>query len=423
MTSHGPARYLGCLACAVVLWAAGCQPAGVRKGTEYNAYQSDGASRATQQGLLKRLESADGFFVSVPLDLEFSGTSDLMRLLSSHRVVCADLVAMDTVVHLLAPPRGMPLDTASWYSLEPVNGPTPVSAGALTWSRYDGKKVGVLICTVQQLRWLIWAKDNWSKPDMDWNSGLAHYGMAVLSYLRRQDLAMEPNPPPDPARFDLPDSIDFYREPPDYVIQGYAAYKAYLLAHAAMGHDFADGATEVWATDSLLDALKNQTEPVLYPNKEAAGLQTELREFFDRGGTMRALKTLDTALFAGLEPGEYFYGVNATGQIRIGRELPREELDRIEAETGHKAPRANHAFLFPGEPLLTAGAFWIESDSTAHLVAANAGSGHYFYSNIQPTIREDIAERSDDYLLSIGHLFRALDSLGLTYDSVLISKF
>jgi hypothetical protein len=410
---------------AVVVFAsvAACQSGAESVGSGSIADLSDGSIGFTQQGLWDRLESAHGFYVSVPLDLDFSGNPDLQRLLRSHRVVCADLAAMDTIVRLLAPPHDTTMDTVSWNSLEPAIGPAPVSAGVLTWSPYDGKKVPVLICTVQQLRWLIWARDHWSQPNMAWSSGLAHYGMAVLSYLRRQDLAVDPNPPPDPARFDLPDSIDFYREPPDYVIQGYSAYKAYLSEHAAIGHDFANGAIEVWAKDSLLDALKNLSEPVLYPNKEAAGLQIEFREFYERGGTTRVLKTLDATLFSDLESGEYFYGVNASGQVRLGRELPREELDRILAETGHKAPRANHAFLFPGEPLLTAGALWIERDSSATLVAASAGSGHYFYSNIQPSIREDIAEKSDGYLLSIGHFFRALDALGIAYDSVLISKF
>jgi len=115
--------------------------------------------------------------------------------------------------------------------------------------------------------------------------------------------------------------------------------------------------------------------------------------------------------------------MNVAGQIRFGRELLREEVERIEAETGRKAPRANHAYLFPGEPLLTAGAFWIEADPEPRLTEVTAGSGHYFYSNIQPTIREDIAEHSNEYVWTLGHFFRGLDSLGIAYDDVLIRKY
>jgi hypothetical protein len=110
------------------------------------------------------------------------------------------------------------------------------------------------------------------------------------------------------------------------------------------------------------------------------------------------------------------------GTVRFGRELLREEVKRLEKETGRKVARANHAFLFPGEPVLTAGAFFIARDSLPHLVEVNGQSGHYFYSNVTPTIREDIAVRSNSYLLTLGHFFRALDRLGIPYDGILIRK-
>ncbi len=70
---------------------------------------------------------------------------------------------------------------------------------------------------------------------------------------------------------------------------------------------------------------------------------------------------------------------------------------------------------------MTAGTFFIEGDPP-RLARVNAHSGHYFYSNVTPTVREDIAVHSNDYLLSLGHFFNALDRLGIPYESVLISK-
>ena len=57
---------------------------------------------------------------------------------------------------------------------------------------------------------------------------------------------------------------------------------------------------------------------------------------------------------------------------RFAFEKPREEVERIEQETGRKVPRANHAFLFPGEPVLTAGAFFVALDPDP----AHRGSQH-----------------------------------------------
>ena len=152
-------------------------------------------------------------------------------------------------------------------------------------------------------------------------------------------------------------------------------------------------------------------------------IQSEYRKFFERGGDMRVMETLTEVGFDTLRSGEYFFAVSLDGTIRFGRELLRSEVERLEEETGRKVPRANHAFLFPGEPILTAGAFFIERDVSPRIVKVTAQSGHYFYSNVSPSIREDIAERSDHYLITLGHFFKALNDLGINYSNVLVSKF
>ena len=137
---------------------------------------------------------------------------------------------------------------------------------------------------------------------------------------------------------------------------------------------------------------------------------------------MSYMRTLTKEVFDTLKSAEYFFAVGMSGKIRFGRELLREEVKRIEAETGQKPARANHAFLFVGEPVLTAGAFFIENDGEPRIVEVNTQSGHYFYSNITATIREDVAERSNDYFKTIGHFFRALDSLEIDYHDLLLRK-
>jgi hypothetical protein len=135
------------------------------------------------------------------------------------------------------------------------------------------------------------------------------------------------------------------------------------------------------------------------------------------------MQSLTTAGFDTLQPGEYFFAVGLSGKIRFGYEMLREEVERIETETGRKLPRANHSFLFPGEPIMTAGAFFIRRrNGKPYIDHINAQSGHYFYSNVSPTIRDDIAERSDHYLLTLGHFFAALDRLNIPHASVLIWK-
>ncbi|MBD3258467.1 hypothetical protein GF377_08535 [candidate division GN15 bacterium] len=275
------------------------------------------------------------------------------------------------------------------------------------------------LITLQQLRGIIWA--SWQ---VDPFSGeMQPYTQAVQTYFAQIDLGNLEASPPRAVDFGLPESVDLFAEPPDYVIPGYENYQNFLHSHAAINVDFASGILALVPSDSLFVAWSKAAPKAAYPNKEWPMLQREYKKFFDRGGEHGVMQTLTRTGFDTLAAGEYFFGVSPSGHIRMGRELLRAEVNRIEAETDQKVPRANHAFLFPGEPLLTAGAFFIEiEDDKPRITGINAQSGHYFYSNVSSTIREDITERSDDYFLTLAHFFKALDALEIPYHGVLVSK-
>jgi hypothetical protein len=295
--------------------------------------------------------------------------------------------------------------------------------GALVVARIDDTDHIIQLLTIQQLRWLIWAKPYLDGAGLDNEGGQrSKYFIAVSDYLYAIDDGDFGAVPPKAVDYGLDPSMDFYAEPPDYVIEGYDNYKNFLARHAAIHTDFANGVEAFIPGDSLLRALESGAPREAFPNKELPMLQAEYGKFFERGGTTTIMQTLTRESFDTLPAGDYFFGVGLDGTVRIGRELLREEVARIEAETGRKAPRANHAFLFPGEPLLAAGAIYIERDSLPHLADISAQSGHYFYSNVSATVREDIAVRSDHYLLTLGHLFSALDSLGIAYEPPLVRK-
>lgn len=275
------------------------------------------------------------------------------------------------------------------------------------------------ITSVNHSRLMIW-RNNWRVLQ---DSDSAGYLEAVSDYLYSLDTGWLDAPEPKAVDYGLPDSLDFYAPPPDYVIQGYEDYLNFLHAHDTIRLDFAYGLTEFVPSDSLWDAMIENAPRAAWPNKEWPMLQHEYKKFFERGGDVRVMQTLTHEGFDTLSAGEYFFAVSVAGKVRFGRELLREEVERIEEATGKKVPRANHAFLFPGEPVLTAGAFFIDSTADGHRLShINAQSGHYFYSNVAPTIREDIPLRSDEYLTTLGHFFKALDDLGIPHDSVVVSK-
>lgn len=386
---------------------------------------------AAQDTLLQReldslLADVGGCYACGPIDPLYDNIMGLFYSFGTTRLICINRAAYATASRRLN-------DYMSLYT--GVDLPIPeLRYAPKLWEKQQtllpeqsGHSVSIWaqlaqLCTVQQNRYLVWLNrvviDGWTE-----SLGSSHrdYENSIYQYL--MSLGTDSvHTPPEATEYNLPAHFDLYAEPPDYVIQGYQNYKDYLHAHAELTTEFASGITAFAPTTATLDWMKENAPREAHPNKEAAALQHEYRKFFERGGDTRIMQTLTHKGFDSLKSGEYFFAVGLNGTIRFGRELLREEVARIEKETGRKVPRANHAFLFPGEPVLTAGAFFIDERADQKLVKVNAQSGHYFYSNISETIRDDIAIRSDHYLLTLGHFFIALDRLSIKYDGILISK-
>jgi hypothetical protein len=389
------------------------------------AYDSliDAQELVLQQHLETKLPGHKGYQVSGPLDPFFVGMGMTRDLYTSVRVICPDIDMLEKAEGKIKRDRLLKAESLINQIHQGSNDAPEGYRGVLLRVEWQGMSKLVQLNTVNQTRWLIWAHDFLEKGGKKIPiEKFGGYARVVSDHLYTLDRGWDATSEPKAVDHGLPAKLDIYLQPPDYVIAGYDNYKAYLKQHAGISTDFARGILSFVPTDSLLDVLKSGAPSAAYPNKEAPMLQHEYLKFFTRKGDVTTMKTLTAELFKSLVEGEYFFAVGLSGRIRFGRELLREEVEKIEAETGQKVPRPNHAFLFPGEPVLTAGAFFIERDSVAHLIEVNAQSGHYFYSNISSSIREDISIRSNEYLLTLGHFFRALDRLKIPYELLLISK-
>jgi hypothetical protein len=369
-----------------------------------------------------------GNLVTGPLDPFFDGDDDTARLMSLPRVVCPDLDERTRVASDIENADVFSRVKMTAYDDGPMKGDAAGFRGVVVELRHAGERHRLLLTTVQQTRWLIWVRDVAAAGVFDVaTDAFDRYAVVVSDYLYAVDQALAaadtmPLPPGPPA--DLTEEAAFYPPRPPYVIDGYQNYKDLIEAHEDVDTDFARGITAFVPGDSLREAMIEGAPAAAWPNKEEPLIQHEYRKFFDRGGDVAALGTLTAEMIPHLERGEYFFAVGLSGKIRFGYETPREEVDRIERETGRKMARANHAFLFPGEPVLSAGAFIVADDLTGHrtILVANAQSGHYFYSNVTATIREDITDRSDEYLMTLGHFLAALERLGVPTGGLVLSK-
>lgn len=313
----------------------------------------------------------------------------------------------------------------SGRAVEPITGAafdSLIAAQETLHQRETDSLVGTLSAE-QQDRYLIWLRhvenDGWQELA---DSTRTKYEQSVNQYLMSlgSDSTLDP---PEAGEHGVPERFDLFPESPDYVIPGYQNYKDFLNAYVELTTEFASGITAFVPTAATLDRMKANAPREAYPNKEAIILQEEYRQFFERGGDLRMIQTLTRSGFDNLKSGEYTFAVGLNGTIRFARETHPDEVERIKRETGHAPPRINHAFLFSGDAVLTAGIFFVDERVDQKLVKVNTQTGHYFYSNINKSIREDIAVRSDHYLLTLGHFFIELDRIGVSYDGILVSKF
>ncbi|MBD3298667.1 MAG: hypothetical protein GF341_08440 [candidate division Zixibacteria bacterium] len=421
-----PWRRLALIGCLIVALSCSHVLAGPNDPITGDAYDSLIASQhlEIQQELATIFPESVGYFVTGPLDPLFDHSEDVNSLYHSLRVICPDLASLGRIVPTLK--EDDRFGRIKVHIDKSRGGDESGYRGVTADLRWDGQNWPVQLNTINQTRWLIWAQETmYSAAADDLDEGdLEDYAEDVSDYLYAIDQGDLNAVEPQPEDHDLPSRVGVYEPPPDYVIEGYQNYKDYLHSHAAIATDFAKGILAFIPGDSLERAFIATAPEAAYPNKEAPMLQHEYRKFFQRGGSVRTMQTLTKPGCDTLMAGEYFFAVGLNGQVRFGRELLREDVARIEAETGKKAPRANHAFLFPGEPVLTAGAFVIEHDDNGrpYISHINAQSGHYFYSNVTPTIREDIAVHSNTYVLTLGHLLAALAKMEIPFDSVRISK-
>jgi hypothetical protein len=427
------------VAAVLAVLVAASAPTGSKDPVTGDAYDRLIAAQDTalQRQLARMLPEIAGYVVAGPLDPGFHTGTDTDVVFHVPRVICATgEVAGHPIDRLFKPPS---FTQVSRVELTDLFGGIGL-AGSMIRAKRNGRDMTVAVLTQQSNRWLIWWRRVRQLPEADgWRESLAPYAAALAVYLDSVDAAVpspvpstssvaflpgdRPQPiPPVSTAYGLPEAADLFPPRPDYVIQGYQNYKDFLHEHADIETWFADGILAFVPTDSLLEVLMRDAPRVAWPNKEAPLLQHEFKKYFERAGNLYELSTLTAKTLSKLKPGEYFYAVGLNGKIRFAFETPREEVERIEREMGRKVPRANHAFLFPGEPILTAGAFFVELDPDPRMVEVNTHSGHYFYSNVTKTIRDDIAHRSDEYLLTIGHFLDALDREGISYEGILISK-
>ncbi len=420
------------LVAAVPFWPAPavCQLAGT---------QPDNLNASRQLEVIKALEMAfpesEGFRVNAPLESVGGTPGDLARLPNAFRVIVPmDVTVTEAAQELIA--AGSPF--VRYMDVEEGTGFRPAMpagyAGVPVTAKFRGKIVDVQFLTVNMDRWLIWARECYFplwKGDRD--TGIQEYAAAVSQYLRKHDFGDKGVQPLDTSPYGAPKEADLFG---GYDPERHESpvFQEISQSCKEMDLDIAKGVTSFTAGESAVEWLIDHRGNAEFHDKSQADLQHIFYDFVNEGRDFQELRALTPAELEGLEPGRYFYAVDVYARVRFGP--MRWTPDQGQEGLWRERLKSYECLLFPGERIVAAGEFEIEPGNpvleanlkgaatpATRLASVNAFSSYYYYRPDESNLKGQIKGRSDDYVMNVGHFFKALEDMGVAFQEPRVSKF
>ena len=383
------------------------------------AYEGPSAwQQAAAAALNRHLPTDSGFFVLGPLDLsaDLPDTTDLVR--TTIRILAPDPRASRGVTRRLwVPTGGVALEELQPSDTLPHELP-PGYPGRFLKGTIVGEDVLVQVFTVQEHRWLLWARRAQIADITEEVSGpVADYARAVTRYLAAVDSGQEVSGPPSASQYGLESLYDLYSQPPAAVIRDRQGYLSLLERHRTftLGSEVKDVYGFV-PGPVLLAWMEEQAGGVLFPNREGeVTLQYRYRDFQQAGGDWTGRPLLTATVLPRLHPGRYVFVVDRYGFLRVG------SIDRTAIPISSDATAA---MLAHGDQVLVAGTLLLSAEQGPIRVREiDINSEEYFFSNLSMSLYQDVEDRSDRYVISLGHALKALDLGRIPRDDIVLKKF
>ncbi len=374
--------------------------------------------RAAAMVLNRHLPTDSGFWVLGPLDLDADLVDTLNLVRTSMRILAPDPRGSESVTRRLWLPTG----GVAFEELQPsdtlAHELPPGYPGRFLKGKLAGEQVFVQVLTVQEHRWLLWAERvQVAGITRGFGGPVARYSAAVTRYLAAVDSGRSSSRAPRAADYGLESLYDLYAPPPDPVIRDPEGFTQLLEDHRMFALD--ESVRNVYGLmpgPPLVTRLEALADSVLFLNKDGeVALQHHYRDFRRSGRRWSGYPILTADRLGSLGPGRYIYAVDRYGVIRLS---PATATQPTGAEM-------TAALLCHGEPVRAAGEMVLAAEPGGPLRVAevNIHSEEYFFSNRSLTLYDDVAERSDRYVIALAHVLRELERARLPVDGVLIRKY
>jgi hypothetical protein len=351
--------------------------------------------------LLDIFPEKNGWFVDEALGVAPGTPDEAKPFLECFRVVVPDQESLDkAIARLMAHAPNLPIKKITRYDREP-GAPGLAGFRGIWCQAEDESLVGFAILTINQNRFLLWAKQGYYPAFLidTINAKVRDaYARDVSLYLAGIDAVVPENEPPQAAGRMLPEWMDLFPARMEPVLST-DAYRQHRESYSEIKAWGLSGIVAFVPTTATLDAMIAAARDTLWDNHEITFIQFDFRDYLGSGTVTRPIRAISDQNPDSVLHGTWVFAVDRYGRLRCAP---------AHAEDDAGIP---HSLLFPGAPVLSAGQFTNlrfvpGGESTIAIITSDAPS--YFLKPASTAEAGGFEEPSNSHLVSLGHLFRLL---------------
>lgn len=364
------------------------------------------------QKLLEVFPEENGRFVDEPFGSIDAMPKEARLLFETFRVVVPTPDDIDkTLARLFSAASHFPIKKITRYDKEP--GAPGLAGFRGAWCQTeDESQVGFSIVTINQNRFLIWAKMGYYPAfanDSINPKVRDQYARDVSQYLAGIDFKVPENGAPQASGRGLPEWMGLYRPCSDFRYLDFDEIER-MVEVRAWG---IESVKSFCPTEEMLDRIMSEMPDSLLQYQRNECLQDDMAQFVEGNFDGPGPATLTRAGYRGNE--RMKFAVDRYGRVRYCKAAGEGEIS------------VRLGVLFPAVPILSAGSFrhlypGEYFDTLNWISTVTCMESFYFYSYSPNSDAEILRGESDAHLRALGYFIAVLRALGFNLEEMEITK-